>query len=192
MDPEQTILSPIFDDAHRMIFEFQRAQILSVNHRGDVEVRLIAVHPVLGIIGTKTIYQFNTRLTPLATRCVEHLAGAIDLFPARDRPTRMWRIHIPEGEANLAFDPGGRTLQRRTPEPHEELCADTAVSQLSQHRHDEDKCKDDSNGAGLTAIPRSIAPTLEPTPWGRACTEMPDRAAIIDEQLSVGCGSTSA
>ncbi len=112
MDPEQTLLSPIFDDGHRMIFEFQRAQILSVNNRGDVELRLIAVHPVLGIIGTKTIHRFNTRLTPLTTRCAEHLAGGIELFPAR--PARLFRIPIPEGEANLIFDSTVRPPAERT------------------------------------------------------------------------------
>ena len=31
------------------------------------------------------IHRFDTKLVALATRCVEHLAGAIDLFPMRDR-----------------------------------------------------------------------------------------------------------
>lgn len=129
MDPEQLLLSPIFDDGHRILFEFQRAQILSVNHRGDVETRLIVVHPVLGIVGTKTIYRFNTRLTPLATRCVEHLAGALDLFPARERPMRLFRTQIPEGEANLAFDCLGKSVRRREAEPHDHICPETAVTE---------------------------------------------------------------
>ena len=104
MDPEQNLLSPIFDDGHRMIFEFQRAHILSVNRRGDLETRLVAVHPALGIVGTKTVHRFNTRLSALAIRCVEHLAGAVDLFPLIERPTRMCRIQIPVGAANLTFD----------------------------------------------------------------------------------------
>lgn len=53
-DPEQLLLSPIFDDGHRLIFEFRRAHILSVSRRGDLEVRLVAVDPVRGAIGTKT------------------------------------------------------------------------------------------------------------------------------------------
>ena len=42
-DPEHLLLSPIFDDGHRMIFEFRRAQILSVTRRGQIETRLVAV-----------------------------------------------------------------------------------------------------------------------------------------------------
>lgn len=119
MDPEQLLMSPIFDDGHRMIFEFQRAHIVTVNHRGDLEVRLVAVHPVLGVVGTKTIYRFNTRLSALAMRCMEHLAGAVDLFPFRERPTRMSRIPIPDGEADLSFDAARISTLRRHPEPEE-------------------------------------------------------------------------
>jgi hypothetical protein len=117
MDPEQVLMSPIFDDGHRMIFEFQRAQILSVNQRGDLEVRLVAVHPGTGVVGTKTLYRFNTRLSPLAMRCTEHLAGAVDLFPFRERPTRMSRFPVPDGEADLSFDPDTRSHRKPDPEP---------------------------------------------------------------------------
>lgn len=113
MDPEQILLSPIFDDGHRLIFEFQRAHVLSVNRRGDLEARLVAVHPVLGTLGTKTLYRFNTRLSALAARCTEHLAGAVDLFPPRERPPRTCRIQIPVGEANLTFDPDTRSRRQR-------------------------------------------------------------------------------
>ncbi len=51
---EQTLLSPIFDDGHRMIFEFRRAHILRVDQRGNLETRLVAVDPVRGVVGTKT------------------------------------------------------------------------------------------------------------------------------------------
>ena len=120
IDPERLLLSPIFDDGHRMIFEFQRGQVFSVTRRGDVETRLVAVHPALGFVGTKTIHRFNTRLCGLALRCTEHLAGAIDLFPPREHPARMYRVRIPEGEANLAFDCGTRPFGPRgfaQPEP---------------------------------------------------------------------------
>ena len=40
----------------------------------------------------------------LAARCVEHLAGAIDLFPMRDRAYVAEKRRIPEGEANLSFN----------------------------------------------------------------------------------------
>jgi hypothetical protein len=111
MDPEQLLLSPIFDDGRRMIFEFQRAQVFSVNAHGHVETRLVAVHPVLGIIGTKTTSRFNIRMSALATRCFDYLAGAVELFPAQERAQRVPRIPIPEGEANLSFECAGRRRQ---------------------------------------------------------------------------------
>lgn len=108
MDPEQILLSPIFDDGHRLIFEFRRAHILSVSRRGELEIRFVAVDPVRGVVGTKTIHRFDTRLLPLAARCVEHLAGTIDLFPMRERATLAHPTQIPIGEANLSFASGKR------------------------------------------------------------------------------------
>lgn len=106
MDPEQILLSPIFDDGSRLIFEFQQAYIFSVSRRGDVETRFVAVHPVLGTVGTRTIHRFSTRFSALATRCVEHLAGAIELFPQRERRTMPRHGRIPLGEADLSFGSG--------------------------------------------------------------------------------------
>jgi len=111
-DPEQTLLSPIFDDGNRIIFEFRRAYILRVTRRGDLETRLVAVDPLRGVVGTKTIHRFDTRLISLVTRCTEHLAGAIDLFPMRDRAGATRDVRIPEGEANLSFDSGKRQISR--------------------------------------------------------------------------------
>lgn len=105
-DPEQALLSPIFDDGNRMIFEFRRAYIVTVARRGDLETRLVAIDPLRGGVGTKTVHRFDTRLLALATRCVEHLAGAIDLFPMRDKAYVPGNNRIPEGEANLSFDAG--------------------------------------------------------------------------------------
>lgn len=107
-DPEQMLLSPIFDDGHRLIFEFRRAHIVTVSRRGELETRLVAVDPVRGVVGTKTIHRFDTRLLSLAARCVDHLAGTIDLFPMRERTTLAHRTQIPVGEANLAFGQGTR------------------------------------------------------------------------------------
>ncbi len=115
MDPEQILMSPIFDDGHRTIFEFQRAHVPSVNQRGDVEMRLVAVHPLMGVVGTQTVYRFNTRLSALAMRCMEHLAGTVDLFPFRERPTRTSRFPIPEGEADLSFGSEARALRQARP-----------------------------------------------------------------------------
>jgi hypothetical protein len=105
-DPEQALLSPIFDDGHRMIYEFRRAHILTVTARGRVDTRFVAVDPVRGIIGTRTVFNFDIRLMPLTTRCMDHLAGLIDLFPARERVPFSKHTPIPAGEANLLFGQG--------------------------------------------------------------------------------------
>ncbi len=110
-DPEQILLSPIFDDGYRLIFEFTRAHIVSLDRRGDLETRLVAVHPVLGVVGTKTIYRFSMRLSALAARCAEHLAGAVDLFPPREHSPRNSRTQIPVGEANLSFNSEGKPVR---------------------------------------------------------------------------------
>lgn len=102
--PEQSILSPIFDDGRQMIFEFRRAFVLSLSNRREIELRLVAVHALEGTIGTKTVYKFHTRYLPLTGRCMEYLAGAIDLFPAPPRFMKPACRQIPEGEANLTFE----------------------------------------------------------------------------------------
>ena len=71
---------------------------------------VVAVHPVLGVVGTQTIHRFNTRWSALAARCVEHLAGAVDLFPPREHPPRTYRVQIPAGEADLTFARSVRAL----------------------------------------------------------------------------------
>lgn len=103
LDPEQTLLAPIFDDGNRMIFEFRRAHIVKVEKRGELETRLVAIDPIRGVLGTKTVHRFDTRMLSLATRCVEHLAGALDLFPMRELPLARQQSRVPEGEANLSF-----------------------------------------------------------------------------------------
>lgn len=108
MDPEQILLSPIFDDGHRMIYEFRRAHILTVTSRGDVETRFVAVDPVRGIVGTKAIHRFDTKLLALTARCVDHLAGLVDLFPAPDRVGYARRPPVPSGEADLILGPSRR------------------------------------------------------------------------------------
>ena len=55
MDPEQTLLSPIFDDGHRLIFEFRRAHILRIDRRGELETRFVAVDPFRGVVGTSSV-----------------------------------------------------------------------------------------------------------------------------------------
>lgn len=118
VEPEQLILSPIFDDGARLIFEFRRAHVLTVSKRGEAELRFVAVHPVTGVVGTKTVYTFNMRFSPLANRCLEHLAGAIDLFPPKPPHPRFERAPIPAGEADLTFGAARRKSRvREDPEP---------------------------------------------------------------------------
>lgn len=107
-DPEQSVLSPIFDDGKTMIFEFRRAIVLTVGDRKEVEARMVAVHPVTGVIGTKTVYRFNARYLGLTARCLEYLAGAIDLYPAPERHVPREMREVPAGEANLSFEPRRR------------------------------------------------------------------------------------
>ena len=111
-DPEQSVLSPIFDDGKTMIFEFRRAMVLTVGDRREVEVRMVAVHPVTGAVGTKTIYRFNARYLGLTARCLEYLSGAIDLYPPPARHVPRAMRDVPEGEANLTFEPWNRARSR--------------------------------------------------------------------------------
>lgn len=52
-DPEQRVLTPMYNNGRRLIFEFQRAEILIVTIEGHVELRLVAIHPVTGVVGTR-------------------------------------------------------------------------------------------------------------------------------------------
>lgn len=68
---------------------------------------------------TKTVHRFDTRMLSLAARCVEHLAGALDLFPMREAPVSRQQNRVPDGEANLSFT----SPTRRTPEARAEHLA---------------------------------------------------------------------
>jgi hypothetical protein len=115
LDPEQVVLSPIFNDGRRIVFEFQRAYIMTVERTGQLETRYVAVHPVSGLVGTRTIHRFNTRWLGIANRSVEHLVGVLDLFPLLEPRLLRWqRIDVPRGEAALEFSP------RRTSRPRQE------------------------------------------------------------------------
>ena len=84
-----------------LIFEFQRGEILIVTVEGRVELRLVAIHPVTGAVGTTTRYLFHASLAKLV-RCQSHLAGSIDLFPPQDQTAaRLKDFHVPSGPANL-------------------------------------------------------------------------------------------
>jgi hypothetical protein len=101
-DPEQQVLAPMYNNGRRVLFEFQRAEILIVNINGDVELRIVAVHPMTGIVGTKTKYVFHARFAKLVARCQSYLAGSIDLFPPQDHAaSRLKDFHVPSGPADL-------------------------------------------------------------------------------------------
>jgi hypothetical protein len=103
MDPEQQVLAPIYDDRARMIYEFTRAYILIVGRGGEVELRLVAIHPRTGVLGTTTVYRSHVRYAPLMLRCQEYLAGTIELFPEpvrQERPLKFREL-IPSGVADL-------------------------------------------------------------------------------------------
>lgn len=101
-DPEQRVLAPIYNNGRRILFEFQRAEILIVTAEGRVELRLVVIHPVTGAVGTTTRYLFHASLAKLVARCQGHLAGSIDLFPPQDHATaRLKDFHVPNGPANL-------------------------------------------------------------------------------------------
>lgn len=100
-DPEQHVIAPIYNNGRRILFEFQRADVLIVKADGTVELRLVAVHPGTGLVGTKTKYLFHHRLAKLAARCQSHLTGSIDLFPAQDRAATVTNFTVPAGPANL-------------------------------------------------------------------------------------------
>lgn len=101
-DPEQHVLAPIYNNGRRVLFEFQKADILVVSADGLAELRLVVVHPLTGEVGTKTKYVFHAQFVKLMLRCQAHLAGSIDLFPALDRATSKFKnVRVPAGRANL-------------------------------------------------------------------------------------------
>lgn len=105
-DPEQHVLEPIYNNGRRVLFEFQKADMLFVTSDGTAELRLVAVNPLTGEVGTKTKYLFHTQFVKLMARCQSHLAGTIDLFPALDWATsRFKNVQVPAGPVNLDSRP---------------------------------------------------------------------------------------
>lgn len=107
LDVEQRLLAPIINTPQRMIFEFQRAEVLFLSPTGDVELRLVAVDLASGEAGTQTLGRFSARYLSLLQRCDAHVAGLIDLFPVTRRREQYRRVRIPRGGANLGF--GGKS-----------------------------------------------------------------------------------
>lgn len=100
------MLAPIYNNGRRVLFEFQKAELFIVASDGLAELRLVAVNPLTGEVGTKTKYLFHAQFVKLMARCQSHLAGSIDLFPALDRATSKFKnISVPAGPANFAPRP---------------------------------------------------------------------------------------
>lgn len=106
-DPEQRVLAPIYNAPHRLVFEFERAEVFHLTQSGDLEVRLVAVDRQDGAVGTRTLYRFHSGYAALAARCSAHLSGSVDLFPPPTAPPPRKTAPVPQGEANLLF--GSRT-----------------------------------------------------------------------------------
>ena len=101
-DPEQRIMAPIFNNHTKLVYEFERAEIVFVTAKGQVEVRDLAVDPIGGDVGTETKYKFHGRYAKLAARCSSHLSGTLDLYPQPSHaPTK--RIAVPKGKPNLVW-----------------------------------------------------------------------------------------
>jgi hypothetical protein len=103
-DPEQRIGAPFFNNGRKQIFEFLRGDVLHVTRTGLIEMRYIAVDRDSGQIGTVERFRLHARYLTLLGRCVAHLEGTTDLFPAQPRSERG-TPRIPEGAANLSFGP---------------------------------------------------------------------------------------
>jgi hypothetical protein len=52
-----------------VLFEFQNADVLIVTREGLAELRLVAVNPLIGEVGTRTKYVFDARFVKLLLRC---------------------------------------------------------------------------------------------------------------------------
>jgi len=102
VDPEQRILAPLFNNGRRILFEFQRAEIMLLARDGRVEIRYVAVNPDSGQVGTETQHSFHRRYVKLVSRAADYLNGLVDLFPPRPATPRT-AVPVPKGKANLAF-----------------------------------------------------------------------------------------
>lgn len=104
-DPEQRVLAPIFVSAERVLFEFQRADVLFVAPNGVTELRHIAVDLRTGEVGARTLWQFDAKFMSLIARSEQHIGGLTDMFPVhRPRTQRRPEHAVPRGGAKLGFD----------------------------------------------------------------------------------------
>lgn len=101
-DPEQRLVAPLYNNGRKLIFEFQRAEVIHATRSGDIHMRLVAVEPATGRVGTVDGFSVNSRVVPLLARCLAHLEGTPDMFPAQGRGERTPQP-VPAGVADLTF-----------------------------------------------------------------------------------------
>jgi len=101
-DPEQRVLAPLFNNGRRVLFEFQRGEVVFTSRNGEVEIRLIAVDRTSGQLGTETKYRFHRRYMKLVGRCADHLNGLTNLFPPQVRSDPA-SVPVPAGPVDLTF-----------------------------------------------------------------------------------------
>ncbi len=101
-DPEQRLLAPLYNNGKKLIFEFQRGEVIHAARSGDIHARFIAVDQATGRVGATERFRLNSRYVPLLARCLAHLEGTTDLFPVQSRPERLSQP-VPLGAADLTF-----------------------------------------------------------------------------------------
>jgi hypothetical protein len=103
VDPEQRVLAPIFVSPEKVLFEFQRADVLFVGADGRSELRFAAIDVFSGEVGTQTLWRFDTKFVSLITRCEQHVGGLTDIFPQGVAEPVPPRKPVPRGGAHLTF-----------------------------------------------------------------------------------------
>lgn len=101
-DPEQTILAPIYSGPDRLIFEFNRAEVVWCALDGRVGVRFAAINPSTGEVGTRERLASQPRYEAVLKRCRGQLNGEPLLFPPRC-DLRRPPSRIPSGQPSLQF-----------------------------------------------------------------------------------------
>ena len=101
-DPEQRLAAPFFNNGQKIIFEFQRGEVLHVTRAGGIEMRFVAIEAETSRVGTIERFHLQANYLPLLARCVAHLEGTAEMFPVQARVPRP-SVPVPAGPANLNF-----------------------------------------------------------------------------------------
>lgn len=102
VDPEQTILAPIYSGPDRLIFEFNRAEVVWCALDGTAGVRFAAINPLTGEVGTRERSASQPKYETVLKRCQGQLNGDALLFPPRC-DLRRPASRIPAGQPMLHF-----------------------------------------------------------------------------------------